>query len=160
MKQFKKKVVTNMKGKIKSPIETVLETLTTSKRMTTEKDLIREIDWCIEIISTNKLYTPLLDDMNTENKTKIDQMNLWIQNFSKKSFTNDKFEKGKMKATKSKKLDYSIRSTDDMNPELGPPENVIILLEFRSKLHLLIQKNCHLILSSLWWKEDLMPFPI
>lgn len=134
MKQFKKRVQVNLKGRIKSPIETVLEILVTSKKLTNEKDLVREIDWCIEIISTNKLYQPIVDDTNTENKSKIDQMNLWIQNFSKKSFNNEKVEKGKNKGMRGKK-GYSIKSTDDLNPELGPPENIKNALLTSDELH-------------------------
>lgn len=46
---------------MKSPAEKIMDLLESIKRSTKDKDLIKELNWAIEIISTNKLYDPILE---------------------------------------------------------------------------------------------------
>lgn len=93
MNQFKKKIVSSSRNKLKTPMEQILEILIESKKlldlsgpkMDKEK---KDVDWCIEIIASNKLYTPIIDDDNADNNNKMEEMNNWIMNYAKKSVTN------------------------------------------------------------------------
>lgn len=61
IKIYKKK---NEKFDLKAPIEKIMDLLNVLKLMIIEDDeLVKEIDWCIDIISSNKLYNPILESL-------------------------------------------------------------------------------------------------
>lgn len=72
--QFKKKISTSKS--LKTPFEAVLEILSGVKTTISEKKFITDVDWCIDIISTNKLYVPIFD--KEQDKQKLDQVILLL----------------------------------------------------------------------------------
>jgi hypothetical protein len=74
---------TKMKGMVdvKSPAEKILEILNDIKKAAKSKTLRKDLEWAIEMISTNKLYDPILTDPDNKERSEVNQ---WL-----KSYTNN-----------------------------------------------------------------------
>lgn len=49
------------KFNVKTPVEKCLEILSNSTQQIDERNLLTDLEWCMEMISSNKLYDPLFD---------------------------------------------------------------------------------------------------
>lgn len=69
------------KTDIKTPIEKVLEIISDLKEIVDDDKYFNDLEWCLEIISSNKLYDPIYDDANQEHDKDNEVLN-WIANYS------------------------------------------------------------------------------
>ena len=57
---------------LKSPVEKIVEILGSLRDMlNNNKSLIKEIEWCIEVISSNRLYDPIIKTLGKEKQTEV-----------------------------------------------------------------------------------------
>ena len=72
--QFKKIKVAYSRYDVKSPVEKIIEILKTLQQNLQKEDAdIKKIDWCIEVISSNRLYDPILENLFKDNLNQKDQ---------------------------------------------------------------------------------------
>lgn len=64
---------------VKSPVEKIIEILKNlQENLKKEEEDVKKIAWCIEIISNNKLYDPILENLFKENSN---QKEVFYKNF-------------------------------------------------------------------------------
>ena len=68
------------KTDIKTPIEKVLEIISNLKEIVDDDKYFNDLEWCLEIISSNKLYDPIYDA--TQDKEANNEVLNWIANYS------------------------------------------------------------------------------
>lgn len=66
--QFKKIKVAYSRYDVKSPVEKIIEILKNlQESLKKEEEDVKKIAWCIEVISSNRLYDPILENLFKEN---------------------------------------------------------------------------------------------
>jgi len=66
--QFNKIKVAYSRYDVKSPVEKIIEILKNLQgNLHKEEEDVKKIAWCIEIISSNRLYDPILENLFKEN---------------------------------------------------------------------------------------------
>lgn len=80
--QFNRIKVAYSRYDVKSPVEKIIEILKTLQTtLQKEEEDVKKIAWCIEVISNNRLYDPILENLFKENSNQSEMLN-WLANFS------------------------------------------------------------------------------
>lgn len=67
MNRFQKIKVAYSKYDVRSPVEKIIEIIKQTKEaMGEDGEMIRGLDWCMEVISSNRLYDPILENVLKE----------------------------------------------------------------------------------------------
>lgn len=80
---------------VKSPVEKCLEILSEARKEVDDNLMLKDIEWCMEMISANKLYDPLIGFKRDEENfgAKKNEVAEWIESYEKPEKDNKKNEK-------------------------------------------------------------------
>ena len=57
---------------VKSPVEKIMDLLESIKRSSKDKELVKDLAWAMDVISSNKLYEPILEEgISGEEKNEV-----------------------------------------------------------------------------------------
>jgi len=108
----KKKARTTGLG-LKSPVEKVLELLETYKRSTLNTNLKKDIDWAIEVVSSNQLYDPLLSSQDGKGGDKSN-VEVWLKSYNQQHKTAEE-RNTPNRASLAKKYNFGMPSSMALN---------------------------------------------
>lgn len=118
---------------VKSPVEKCLEILMEARKEVDDNLMLKDIEWCMEMISSNKLYDPLIgfknDEENSINGLKNNEVKTWIEHYSKTQQAPSKNDKNTLnpnvdrKSRRGSSIKNNLRS-ESSNLAVGivPPE--------------------------------------